>query len=208
MTNTIHSEGCNSTGAQGKQASQADEAARSLCRAGRKLAVPCAISTVTVSCSWLSSGGRGVQPEMNIQKLVRQCPMLSSGLRMGSSPSPLSLHNISIWVLSILPCLSQALRNCTSAQCLLSLPTGFPLHPHPRLQMRTGECGAGPSVTDQRSVRALAKAPLRAALVGLATQWDFSLIGSPVPNRTRELPEWDRARDDSQAQAGWNILVQ
>lgn len=119
MTNTIHSEGCNSTGAQGKQASQADEAARSLCRAGRKLAVPCAISTVTVSCSWLSSGERGVQPEMNIQKLVRQCPMLSSGLRMGSSPSPLSLHNISIWVLSILPCLSQALRNCTSAQCLL-----------------------------------------------------------------------------------------
>lgn len=31
----------------------------------------------------------GVQPEMNIQKLLRKCPMLGSGLRTGSSPSPL-----------------------------------------------------------------------------------------------------------------------
>lgn len=74
--------------------------------------------------------------------------------------------------------------------------------------MCTRECGAGPSVTDQRSVLALAKAPLRVALVGLATQWDFSLIGSLVPNTTLSGTEWDRASDDSQAKASWNIPVQ
>lgn len=47
--------------------------------------------------------GCRVQPEMNIQKLVRKCPVLSLGLRTGSSQTPLSLHNFSIWVLSTLP---------------------------------------------------------------------------------------------------------
>lgn len=51
--------------------------------------------------------------------------------------------------------------------------------------MCTKKLKAGPSVMEQRSAQALAKGPLRAALVGLATQWDFSLIGSLVASRTR-----------------------
>lgn len=57
---------------------------------GRKLAVPCAISTVTVlegaSQRLLALLGCGVQPEMNIQKVVRGGPMLGLGLRTGVFP--------------------------------------------------------------------------------------------------------------------------
>lgn len=79
----------------------------------------------------------------------------------------------------------QAPRNCTSAQSLLPLPVGFPGGPHFRPpNVHKGVWGL--PICDRSEVSTgLGKRRLGVALVGLATQWDFSLIGSLVPSRTR-----------------------
>lgn len=93
----------------------------------------------------LGSARRGAQPEMNIQKLVRKCPLFAElQAQDWVFPSPPLLCNVSLWALSTLPSFSQHQVAVLRPAVRSGSPRASPFIPASFLQMRRKASEAGP----------------------------------------------------------------